>query len=172
MEKARMPMPTKTSTDASAIIRPGRRDEAVALSALAMRSKSHWGYDEEFLEAVRAALTFTPADFDQGPFWVLELDGELTGLYHIVGRAPEGELADLWLEPTAIGRGLGRTLFEHALETAATLGFETLLIESDPNAIGFYLTMGAEHVGHRRSDVGRWLPLVRVAVPSEAARSS
>ena len=34
------------------------------------------------------------------------------------------------------------------------------------------LATGARHVGHRRADAGRWLPLLRVAVPSGAARSS
>jgi len=72
----------------------------------------------------------------------------------------------------AIGRGLGRTLFRHALETAAEGVLETLLIECDSHAEGFYLAMGATHVGHRRSDAGRWLPLLRVAVPSGPARSS
>ena len=38
-------------------------------------------------------------------------------------------------------------------------------------ALGFYLVMGAAHVGHRRSDAERWLPLLRVAVPSDASRS-
>ena len=71
----------------------------------------------------------------------------------------------------AIGRGLGRTPFRHALETAAEGVLETLLIESDSNAGGFY-RQGATHVGHRRWDAGRWLPPLRVAVPSGAARSS
>jgi len=152
--------------------RPARVEECPALSGLARRSKSHWGYDDEFLIAVRASLTFTSADFEAGPIHVLDLDGELTGLYQIIGNPPEGELSDLWLEPRAIGRGLGRALLGHALETAGESGFETLLIESDPNATGFYLAMGAEHVGHRRSVAGRWLPLLRVGVPSKAARSS
>ena len=156
----------------STTIRPARLEECDALTALARRSKSHWGYDREFLEAVRPSLTFTPADFDAGPMRVLEIGGELSGLYHIIGNPPEGELSDLWLDPTAIGCGLGRTLFRDALETAAEGSFETLLIESDPNAMGFYLAMGAAHVGHRRSDAGRWLPLLRVAVPSGAPRSS
>jgi GNAT superfamily N-acetyltransferase len=142
------------------------------LSALALRSKSHWGYDPEFLDAVRVGLTFTGADFEAGPIWALDLDGELTGVYHIVGEPPEGELAGLWLDPHAIGSGLGRVLYLHALDTAAEGGLETLLIESDPNAMGFYLAMGAGHVGHRRSQAGRWLPLLRVAVASAPARLS
>lgn len=161
-----------THREATIVLRPGRHEECAALSALALRSKSHWGYDQEFLEAVRVALTFTAADFEAGPIWALDLDGELTGVYQLVGKPPEGELAGLWLDPHAIGSGLGRVLFLHALETASEGCFESLLIESDPNAMGFYLAMGAAHVGHRRSDAGRWLPLLRVTVPSAEARAS
>lgn len=171
MKHALLPSEPVASVEGSVTIRPARPEELAALSDLALRSKSHWGYDRDFLEAVRGALTFTPADFAAGPIRVLELDGELRGVYRIVGSPPEGELSDLWLDPSAIGRGLGRSLFRHALETAAERGFETLLIGSDPNAMGFYLAMGAAHVGHRRSDAGRWLPLLRVAVPSRARRS-
>jgi hypothetical protein len=45
---------------------------------------------------------------------------------------------------------------------AAELRFETLLIESDPNAEGFYLAMGATRIDERRSASGRTLPLLRV----------
>ena len=38
-------------------------------------------------------------------------------------------------------------------------------------ALGFYLVMGAAHVGHRRLDAETWLALLRVAVPSDASRS-
>jgi hypothetical protein len=38
-------------------IRPARPDEAGAISALALRSKGHWGYDAAFLAACRENLT-------------------------------------------------------------------------------------------------------------------
>ena len=38
-------------------IRPASAGEAAALSALALRSKAHWGYDAAFLDACRAELT-------------------------------------------------------------------------------------------------------------------
>jgi GNAT superfamily N-acetyltransferase len=153
-------------------IRPARPDEADALSALAQRSKANWGYDRDFLDAVRGVLTFTAADVERGSIYVLEREGELSGVYRLTGNPPDGELSDLWLDPNAIGRGLGRALFDHALRSAALLGYEALLIESDPNAEGFYLTMGAVRIGEQRSAAGRMLPLLRVAVPSGAARSS
>ena len=63
---------------------------------------------------------------------------------------PWGERMDLlhlWVLPEAMRRGVGRSLFSHALERARNLGFRELEIESDPNAEGFYQRMGAQRVG-------------------------
>ena len=63
---------------------------------------------------------------------------------------PWGERMDLlhlWVLPEAMGRGVGRSLFRHALERARILGFRELEIESDPNAEGFYRRIGAHRVG-------------------------
>ncbi|WP_245700178.1 hypothetical protein [Geodermatophilus siccatus] len=52
-------MPTLTVTP-----RPAVPNEADALSRLALRSKGHWGYDEEFLAACRVELTLQPEQCD------------------------------------------------------------------------------------------------------------
>jgi GNAT superfamily N-acetyltransferase len=149
-------------------IRPACPGEARALSALALRSKAHWGYDGAFLDSVREALTLSEADLLAAPVFVLETDGAAAGFYRVVGTPPEGELSDMWLDPTLIGRGLGRELFRHALATAAATGFTSLVIESDPNAEGFYAAMGAQRIGERRSpfDERRMLPLMLVTMSS------
>jgi len=61
------------------------------------------------------------------------------------------ELDFLFVEPTAIGRGIGQALFTHACTTARGLGYRALLWGSDPHADGFYLRMGARTIGERRS---------------------
>lgn len=146
------------------VIRRALPSEAERLSALALRSKAHWGYDRDFLEQVRPILTFSKEDITRFPVYVLTLqdDDEPAGMYRLTGEPPQGELEDLWLDPRIIGRGLGRLLFKHALSTAADEGFQALLIEADPNAAGFYRAMGAIRVGSRRSSAGRTLPLLRI----------
>jgi hypothetical protein len=42
-------------------IRPASPDEAALISSLAIRSKGHWGYSAEFLDACRDELTYTAA---------------------------------------------------------------------------------------------------------------
>lgn len=44
--------------------RSARPEELDAITALAIRSKRHWGYPDAFIEALRPELTFRPADLD------------------------------------------------------------------------------------------------------------
>jgi GNAT superfamily N-acetyltransferase len=150
------------------IIRPARPEEAAAISALALRSKGHWGYDAAFLDACRADLTIDPAWCDGVRLVVAEDDGVLLGYARIDGGPPAAELAGLFVDPPAIGRGVGRRLLRHATGIAAELGIRTLEIDSDPYAEPFYLHAGAVRTGASPStvDPGRLLPRLELAVTS------
>ena len=78
----------------------------------------------------------------------------------MAGEAPVAELADLFVDPTAIGRGVGATLLADAVDRARALGVSRLVIDADPNAAGFYVRMGARRVGSvaGSSIIGRELP--------------
>jgi GNAT superfamily N-acetyltransferase len=146
-------------------IRRARPDEAPAISELAFRSKAHWGYDREFLETCREDLSLSPREITDKPVYVLVGDdGRMAGFYSL-DPAEDGrvELDDLFVDPTYIGKGVGRRLWDHAVATAHDLGFRELIIQSDPHAEGFYRAMGAEPAGERESTVtpGRMLPLLR-----------
>jgi GNAT superfamily N-acetyltransferase len=136
-------------------IRPAQPQESASLTELALRSKAHWGYDEAFVEACRPIIGVT----DTGGHFVAERDGRVLGFHHVEGD----ELAGLWVEPEAIGRGVGRALLDHARAQARAAGVAELLVESDPNAEPFYLRAGARRVGERPSGLpGRVLPLLRL----------
>jgi GNAT superfamily N-acetyltransferase len=147
-------------------LRPAVPAEADALSRLALRSKGHWGYDEQFLAACRAELTLRPEQCDGVGTVVAERGGVLLGFYRLAGRPPVAELADLFVDPEAIGRGVGAALFADAVDRARALGIVRLTIDSDPNAEGFYARMGARRVGTVASGSisGRELPRLELAV--------
>jgi GNAT superfamily N-acetyltransferase len=146
-------------------IRPARPDEARGLSELALRSKAHWGYAPDFLEACRLALTLTPAYIEKQTVAVLEEAGGVAGFYALCGTDDAGrELDHLYLAPSVIGRGYGKLLWQHALDAARQLGWTDFTIAADPHAEQFYLTMGAERIGDIESEAkpGRRLPLLRM----------
>ncbi|WP_239116313.1 GNAT family N-acetyltransferase [Planotetraspora phitsanulokensis] len=151
------------------LIRPARAEEADLLGDLALRSKGYWGYDRDFMEACRAELTFPPEQVRAQRISVAESAGRVLGFYSLAGEPPDGELGNMWVEPDAIGGGVGRRLWHHAMRTARTAGFTNLRIDADPFAEGFYLAMGAERVGETPSGSipGRVLPLLRIRVPSQ-----
>jgi GNAT superfamily N-acetyltransferase len=145
------------------IVRPARPDEAAAVTALALRSKAHWGYDDAFLEACRPELTWTAEQIEQQDVLVAEEEGRLLGTTARGGTEPDGGLWAVFVDPEQHGRGIGRALAEAVLARAADDGFHSLTIAADPNAEGFYLALGAARVGEVPSDLlpGRVLPLLR-----------
>ena len=84
----------------------------------------------------------------------------MAGRREVIVAAPVAELADLFVDPTAIGRGLGATLLADAVDRARALGVSRLVIDADPHAAGFYVRMGARRVGSVASSsvAGRELP--------------
>ncbi|WP_231618854.1 GNAT family N-acetyltransferase [Nonomuraea sp. SBT364] len=124
-------------------LRAARAGEAERLSGLAVRSKAYWGYDETFREELR----LRPEEVAARRVTVAEGDGRVLGFVTVEGEPPDGELGMLFVEPDAIGGGVGRALYRHALREAGRIGFTRLAIEADPHAVGFYTAMGAELCG-------------------------
>lgn len=113
-----MTEPSKDPRGDEVVIRPARGDEADHISALALRSKGYWGYSQEFLDACRDELTYTAEVCGSGDVVVAESCGEVVGFFVLHGTGPVGELDALFVDPSAIGSGLGRRLLTTALEQA------------------------------------------------------
>lgn len=130
----------------SQIIR-ARPEDAAAFSMIALAAKGSWGYPARWLERWRVELTITPEFIATHETWVAMNQGHATGFHALVIRHGVLWLEHLWIEPAHMKRGLGRALFQHAVERGRSLGFTNLEIESDPHAISFYIRMGASRTG-------------------------
>ena len=141
--------------------------DAPGLTAIAFSSKRHWGYAEESIEGWRAQLTVSPADIAAGRVWVAMSEGAIAGFHALTPGPLCWTLEHLWVLPSAIGRGIGGRLLEHALATALAAGAQGLDIDADPNAEGFYLRCGARRVGEIAAPIpaspGRVRPQLRLA---------
>ena len=150
--------------DVDSAIRHARPAEAGVLSALALRSKAHWGYDADFLAACRDDLTLSADDIATSPVYLIDGEASPLGFYRLLLREDGvAELDALFVEPAAMGQGVGKRLWRHAVATAAKLGCSEMVWQSDPQAEGFYLALGAQRAGESESTVmpGRMLPLMR-----------
>lgn len=142
-------------------IRPARAGEAEALTALCVRSKAHWGYDAAFMRRCLPALTVDEADIAAGRVLVAaEGDGPPLALVEVLGEGATVALEEMFVDPPAMGRGLGRRLFEAAAALARKRGATRMTILADPHAAPFYEHMGARFLRNAPSDAipGRSLP--------------
>ncbi|MDY0810355.1 GNAT family N-acetyltransferase [Kitasatospora purpeofusca] len=143
-------------------IRPARPSEAAALTALALRSKARLGYDAAFMAACRAELTLESGQIEADRTTVAEDDGRVLGFVTPTGAPPEGGTDLLFVEPDAVGRGIGRRLVEHLCAETAALGLTRIVVDSDSHAEPFYLALNAARTGTVApgSIPGRELPLL------------
>jgi GNAT superfamily N-acetyltransferase len=149
-------------------IRAATEGEAGQLTALAMRAKAHWGYAPEALEGWRAELAVSAAAIRERPVFVAERGDAMLGFYSLRSAGGVCELFDLWVQPEAMGEGIGRALLDHARAQAALGGASELAVDADPNAEAFYLRCGAVRRGAVPApipgDPGRVRPQLAIAV--------
>jgi N-acetylglutamate synthase-like GNAT family acetyltransferase len=148
-------------------LRPAKQSEAHALSELCFRSKAHWGYDAAFMEQSRKALTISKIKIRDNPVVVaIDDHDQLLGVYALEAKDRIVDLDLLFIDPPAIGKGVGKALFKDAVSEARMLGAKEMTVLSDPHAKGFYEAMGCRFVEMRPSDaIGkRMLPFYRLAL--------
>jgi len=144
-----------------------RPEDAESLGEIAHAAKRHWGYPERWIAAWRDILTMRPEFLDANIAFIAIDQGRAVGFYVLTAEDDGVHLDHLWVVPSAMRRGIGRALFEHAAAQAMNLGFDSIKIEADPNAEAFYQRMGAIRVGINISEVEggrRELPLLEFQV--------
>jgi GNAT superfamily N-acetyltransferase len=146
------------------LIRAPTIEELPNLSELCFRSKAVWGYNDEFLEACCSELSFDERDLQLMPIAVAEHDGKLLGVVQVKVMGDEADLLKLFVDPSGLRRGVGKTLLVWATNVAREKGATRLIIDLDPGAAQFYRRMGAYDVGQAPSGSipGRMLPKLAI----------
>lgn len=149
---------------ATATLRTPTPADLPGLSALCLRSKAHWGYDAAFMAACVPVLRMTPAGLTQGRCVMAEEGTTPLGVAKVVRDGADCDLDKLFIDPPAMGRGIGALLYRWCVAQAREIGARRLLIEADPGAAPFYMRMGAIQIGSAPSEAiaGRMLPLLAV----------
>lgn len=142
------------------VLRPLRTDELAEAHALCLRSKAYWGYDATFMKACREELRVTAADLEEDDLAVIGGPEGLAGLVQVSVDGTRADLEKLFIAPDHMGQGVGRRLYEWALNAARGHGAQELVIDADPDAAAFYRRMGAVPAGMVPSGSieGRMLP--------------
>jgi len=154
------------------VIRAAKLVECDSLTALCVRSKAHWGYDAAFMAQCRDSLRVRPEAILDGRVFVAvnEADHPL-GVAQIDLVEDGAELGLLFVDPPAMGSGIGRQLLQHVIEVVRHAGFDAMTVLADPYAASFYERMGAKLRCMAPSDAvpGRMLPLYELAIAPASA---
>lgn len=145
-------------------IRIAARADVTELTSIALEAKRHWGYPEAWIQRWELELTITPEHVKRNPTYIAMESGGILGFCSICSERNGASLTHLWVRPAAMGRGVGRLLFNKAEEVARNAGAHHMKVVSDPNAEGFYRKMGATIVGYESASMDgkpRTLPLMK-----------
>lgn len=138
-------------------IRAARAEDAERLREIAIAAKAHWRYEMAQVLQWGATIAFPPETY------VAEAEGTTIAW---TALDPQGDLiwlADMWVDPPWIGRGVGSLLFRHAVERARALGGTRMEWEAEPNSVGFYEKVGGRYLRDSEpSEWGRVLPVMGV----------
>lgn len=157
-------MASAASMRESVFVRPAWPDEGPLLSALAMKSKAHWGYDDDFMERCRGELTVTVPRMARTRFRVAQVADEIAGFCALSIDDRDASVESLFVAPRFIGAGIGRILMQDILEYARRHGIRLVHVEADPHAVDFYEQEGFQLCGEVPSGSipGRKLPLLEL----------
>lgn len=138
--------------------------DAPQLKELAMVSKAHWGYSAEWMARWANWVDVSPAFLEKYEVYKLIEAGQMLGWCALLLNGERAHLEDLWIRPDRIGTGLGRILFEFAVQRARAGGATRLDLEADPNAVGFYEHMGMVTTGQHKTEMDRTIPTMALSL--------
>lgn len=130
--------------------------EADVLTQIALSAKAHWGYPERWMEIWTPQLTFSPEYFEENESWVAIMENRPIAFYTLQDKDGIAWIENLWVLPEYMGQGVGKQLFLDTISRARGMGYKTLQLEADPNAVGFYEKMGMHKIGERIGEVEGW----------------
>ena len=148
-------------------VRPVGPEEADTLSQIAIAAKQYWNYPEHWMKLWTPLLTFSPAYFEANESWAAQADQVVIAFYTLQDRDGNAWLENIWVLPKYMGQGVGKDLFMHASSRARELGYKTLRLEAEPNAIGFYEKMRMRKIGEYEYELDarpRTLPIMEINI--------
>jgi GNAT superfamily N-acetyltransferase len=147
----------------SVTIRPANPAEGARLKEIAVASKASWGYEPDKVRDWADRGDFSAEQLGKLTVFVAQVGEHAVGWCSLEPRGELWWLADLWIEPAWIGKGVGARLFRHGARHAQRAGAKRLEWEAEPNSIGFYEKMGARYLrDSEQSEWGRILPVMGV----------
>ena len=147
-------------------IRPLTAEDLANATAICVRAKAYWGYDEDFIDLCIPGLRLTMDDLASSEVVGAYEGALLVGVAQLIDCDTKALLDKLFVEPDHIGSGVGRQLFEWSVQKAGEWRAKKIVIESDSYAVPAYLAFGCTQVGEVRSELtSRSIPCMEYDIP-------
>jgi len=147
------------------IIEPATPAQAGVLTTITLAAKRQWNYPEAWIQLWLSALTISSQYILENEVRVGVENEKLIAYYSLEQQGEYLWLDNLWVLPEFMGQGIGRQLFQHALERSRVRAVSILKIEADPHAQAFYEKMGASKISEHQTQVDgqlRILPVMEI----------
>lgn len=147
-------------------ILPAQTKDAEILSKITKQSKAYWGYTEAQMQIWDEELTVTPQYIEDNYVFKCIVDEITAAYYSLIDLGNDHiKLDNLFIKPSLIKQGLGSLLLGQAISFAQQLEFKVMVLDSDPNATGFYETHGFQIVDEKETDIpGRVMPIMALKI--------
>lgn len=138
-------------------------EDHTLLTVITKKSKAFWGYDEQQMEKWNDLLTITSDYILKNETYKLVLENEIIGYYSLLEIDPQTlKIDNLFISPKFIGKGLGKKLMADIFEKAKLNSYTSVILDSDPNAEGFYSHHGFIKIDQIKTSVkNRFLPVMK-----------
>lgn len=147
-------------------IRKAKVEEHDILTNLATKSEAYWGYDLDYMEKFKSIYNVSEEFINNNSTVIIEEDDNIIGFYGLINKSNGTTLEYFFIEPNYIGKGYGKSLWNHLIMDCKSLGIKKISIVTSPQAKEFYIKMGATQCGEVESFLkkGRIIPQLVYAV--------
>lgn len=125
------------------IYEPAKLEDADELSALAIRSKRHWGYSKEAMELWNVNLTITEDFLKSHTVIKAMLENEIVGFFALEEIKPVTRIAQYWIDTPYMRKGYGSAMYKYLKEFLRQRGVQKATVVLDPNGLQFFENKGA-----------------------------
>ncbi|WP_433764900.1 GNAT family N-acetyltransferase [Flavobacterium ginsenosidimutans] len=134
------------------------------LTSITKKSKAYWGYSDEQIQKWDKNLTISKDYIREHSVFKLVDNDLIMGYYSFIFENDKTvELDNLFVLPEYIGKGFGKYLLLDFLNRMKEIGIEKITLDSEPNAVEFYLKMGFAKVGEFELSIkNRFMPIMEM----------
>lgn len=123
---------------------PASVEDTEDLSALAKRSKRHWGYSKESMELWKQSLTITEDFLKNHTVIKATLEDEIVGFFALEEIKPITRIAQYWVDTPYMRKGYGSAMFSYLKKFLQQHNVKKITLVLDPNGLKFFEKRGGK----------------------------